>query len=191
MLVRTVTALAAVAALSGGQPQPQGTVEKSFAAGGHIQLRLEAADYRISGAPDAKIRVSWRVEHPEDTARVAAEVQVTGTTAAVVTRSPKNGVHFTIEVPQRSDIAVDLSAGDLEVRGIEGSKSVSSWAGDILIDVGKPDQYRHVDATVRFGDLSAQPFGFATGGVWRSFTWSGPGKYSLKVRLFAGDLTFR
>ena len=65
----------------------------------------------------------------EDASRVKAEADIRGTTALVATTGVKNGMHFTIDVPARSDIDIDLSAGDLEIRGIEGSKKVGSWAG--------------------------------------------------------------
>ena len=189
--LRSLVAVAATTALFAAPSSSDGTVERPFAPGGHIQLKLSAADYRIAGTPGSSIRIEWRLDHPEEAAQAGAEVQVTGATAAVVTHSPKNGVHFTISVPFRTNLDLDLSAGDLELTGIQGSQSVSSWAGDVTIDAGKPDQYRVVDASVRFGDISAHPFNFATGGVWRSFSWKGPGQYSLKVRLFAGDLLIR
>jgi hypothetical protein len=74
---------------------------------------------------------------------------------------------------------------------VEGSKRVESWAGDVSIDVGQPEQYRTVEASVRAGDLRAAPFNVQKGGLMRSFTWSGKGPYSLKAKLFAGDLTLR
>ena len=115
-----------------------------------------------------------------------------GTGAVLVTTGVKNGgVHFTIDVPARSDIDIDMTAGDLEVRGIEGNKKVGSWAGDVSIDIGQPEQYRDVEASVRAGDLSAAPFKVSTGGLFRSFKWTGKGPYSLQVKLFAGDLTLR
>ena len=103
----------------------------------------------------------------------------------------RNGIHFTIEVPARSDIEIDLTAGDLEVRGIEGSKRIETWAGDVSVEIGQPEQYRVVEASVRAGDLTAAPFKVSTGGLLRSFNRTGNGPYSLKVKLFAGDLTLR
>jgi hypothetical protein len=94
-------------------------------------------------------------------------------------------------VPTRSDVEIDMSAGDLDVRGIEGSKRVETWAGDVSIDIGQPEQYRLVEASVRAGDLSALPFKVSKGGLFRSFSWKGTGPYSLRVKLFAGDLTLR
>ena len=77
------------------------------------------------------------------------------------------------------------------MRGIEGNKRVDSWAGDVSIDIGQPEQYRQVDASVRAGDLNARPFNVSKGGLLRSFSWTGKGPYSLQVKLFAGDLTLR
>lgn len=188
-------AVAAVALLVRSVPASQSTtgvaVDKAFAPGGTITMKLAAGDYQISGRSDQKIRVAWRVDHAEDASRVKAEADIRGTTALVATTGVKNGMHFTIDVPARSDIDVDLSAGDLEIRGIEGSKKVGSWAGDVSIDVGKAEQYREVEVSVRAGDLSAKPFNVMQGGLMRGFKWSGQGRYVLQVKLFAGDLTLR
>ena len=166
-------------------------VDKPFAKAGTIRMKLAAGDYRISGRPDERIRIAWRADRPEDAANLKAEADVQGASAVVATSGFRNGVHFTIDVPARSDIEIDMTAGDLDVRGIEGSKRVESWAGDVSIDVGQPDQYRTVEASVRAGDLRASPFSVSKGGLFRSFNWTGKGAYTLRVKLFAGDLTLR
>jgi hypothetical protein len=186
---------AVIPVLFAGAPlafQSTGTsVERTFAKAGRIRMTLAAAEYRISGRSEDKIRVEWRTDNPEDAARVKADIQVNGTGAAIATTGVKHGLHFTIEVPTRSDIEIDLTAGDLQVRGIEGSKRVEAWAGDVSIDVGPTEQYRNVEASVRAGDLTALPFQVSKGGLLRSFSWTGKGPYSLRVKLFAGDLTLR
>jgi hypothetical protein len=166
-------------------------LERAFKPGGLVRLRLAPAAYRIVGHDASSIRVRWSVDHPEESGRVHVETEVTGATAVVRTSGPHHGVHFDIALPERSDVEVDLSAGDLDVRGIEGNKTLSMWAGDVAMDVGRPDLYRVVDATVRFGDLNARPFSVSKGGIFRSFRWTGKGKYSLSAHLFAGDLTLR
>jgi hypothetical protein len=166
-------------------------VERTFAAGGRIRLQLAAAEYRIVGRSEPRIRIGWRVDRPEQAGSVHVETDVRGSTAVIRTSGPKNGLHFQIDLPERSDVDVNLSAGDLDVRGIEGNKTLSMWAGDVSIDVGRPDLYRDVSATVRFGDLTAHPFHVSKGGIFRSFRWKGQGKYSVRASLFAGDLTLR
>jgi hypothetical protein len=174
------------------QSTPGQPIDKAFAKGGSVVMRLSAGDYRITGIADGKIRVDWRVDRASDADNVKARVDVTGTKAVIETSGARHGgVHFTIDVPSRSDIDIDLTAGDLQVRGIEGSKRVESWAGDLSIEVGRPEQYRSVEASVRAGDLSARPFNVSKGGLFRSFTWSGNGPYSLRVKLVAGDLTLK
>jgi hypothetical protein len=195
MKAPALAVVVAVTLLGSSLPAVQSTtgtaVDKAFAPGGAITMKLAAGDYDINGRTDQKIRVAWRVDHAEDASRVKAEVDIHGTKALVATTGVKNGMHFTIDVPARSDIDVDLSAGDLQIRGIEGNKKIESWAGDMSIDVGKPEQYRDVEASVRAGDLSARPFNVMKEGLFRSFKWTGKGPYSLHVKLFAGDLTLR
>jgi hypothetical protein len=193
-LLATAVALTALAVSTGAAPF-QNTfglpVDKAFAKGGVVRMRLAAGDYKITGSPDDKIRVEWRADRAEQAATLKAEADIKGATAVISTGGFKNGIHFTIAVPSRSDIEIDLSAGDLDLRGIEGNKRVDTWAGDVTIEVGQPDQYRRVDASVRAGDLNARPFNISKGGLLRSFSWTGKGQYTLAVKLFAGDLTLR
>ncbi|HET7697107.1 MAG TPA: hypothetical protein VFK57_15455 [Vicinamibacterales bacterium] len=166
-------------------------LDRPFGKAGTIKMKLAAGDYRIAGRADERIRVAWRADRPDQGTNVRADVDVRGTVAVITTGGFRNGVHFTIDIPARSDIEIDLSAGDLEVRGVEGSKRVESWAGDVSIDIGQPEQYRLVEASVRAGDLRAEPFKVSKGGLMRSFSWTGKGPYFLKAKLFAGDLTLR
>jgi hypothetical protein len=93
-----------------------------------------------------------------------------------------------IEVPQRSDLVVRLSAGELHIHRIEGSKDVSARAGEIDLEVGAREQYRRVDASVTIGELNASAFDINKGGFFRSFTLAGQGKYDLRARLTVGEM---
>ena len=194
LLAATVvlTTLAASTVATRAQSTSRQPVDKAFAKGGTIVMNLSAGDYRIEGRADDKIRVDWRVDRSSDADNVRTKVDVRAARALIETSSAKHGgVHYTIEVPSRSDIEIDLSAGDLDVRGIEGNKRIESWAGDLSIEIGRPEQYRDVEASVRAGDLSARPFNVSKGGLFRSFTRKGSGPYSLRVKLVAGDLTLK
>jgi hypothetical protein len=189
-LTAAAAVLAAVALPSAMAPAQ--AVERAFQKGGHVRLELRAAEYRIAGSPGDKVRVSWYSNKPEIAERVRVDVNVAGNEATVRTSGPGHGnLRFEIDLPDRCDLDVDLSAGDISVRGIEGSKTLDMWAGDATIDVGRADLYRHVEASVRFGDISAPPFNVSKEGIFRSFTWTGAGKYTVKAHLFAGDLKLR
>lgn len=165
-------------------------VERAFKPGGRIAMDLSAGGYVIRGTAQETIRVRWRTEDPAESARVQAEISVEGSDATIRTRGPKNHFRVEIDLPQRSDLNMSISAGDLDVLGIEGNKQLSMWAGDVTLEVGGAELYKRVDASVRFGELTLSPFGANKGGILRSFHWNGTGKYTISAKLFAGDLKF-
>jgi hypothetical protein len=119
---------------------------------------------------------------------VRASVDVKASNAIVYLSGSGNNFGAEIELPERTDLTLRLSAGDLNVRRLEGNKDVDLWAGDVTIEVGEPQRYRKVDATVRVGQITAMPFNLTKGGLFRSVAYAGKGPYELRVRLFAGDL---
>lgn len=167
-----------------------GTVEKVFAPGQKVWMDLRAGGYTIQAGRDDRIVVRWDVPSGDEH-EVRVDVAVRGAEATVTSTGPSNNFRVNIELPARSDLTVRLTAGDLRIRGIQGSKDVHQWAGEIDIEVGRPEDYRSVEAGVTAGDLSARPFEVSKGGLFRSFRWHGPGKYDLKVSLTAGDLKLR
>jgi hypothetical protein len=168
------------------QPPPQ--VEKAFAAGGSIYMDLSAGGYVIEGTADPRIRIRYTTREPGDARSVRATADVSGTQARIVVAGPRNGFNVRIEIPVRSDITVSLSAGDLAVGALEGNKDVSAWAGKIQVVVPKPDEYYSVQASVTAGQIRAEPLHVDKGGVFRSISWEGKGRYSLRVRLTAGEV---
>jgi hypothetical protein len=178
--------------LIGGPPlraqSPPAPTDKPFASGGRIDIQLSGGEYQIRPAADNRIRVSLG-GNPGST---KVDVAATGSTATVkISNTPHNGFSATIEVPRVSDLTVHLTGGDLTIAEINGNKDVDAYAGDVTISVGDPKQYSSVDTAVKAGDLNAQPFGGSKSGLLQSFTWSGKGKYALRVRLGAGDLVLK
>jgi len=162
-------------------------VERKFVPGGTVRLELDAGDYEIVGSRDDRIRVTWD-EKKNDT-DVSLRIDAAASRATVRTDTPwHDGAKIRIELPRRTNIVVKLSAGDLDISGIEGSKDVSAGAGDVKIGVGSREQYRYVTASVRVGDLNAGPFNVRKEGLFRSFEWTGKGPYELRAHLMAGDL---
>ena len=168
----------------------QGTSEKPFAPGGRVRLDLSAGAYSIRAGRDDRILVQWETGASEGH-QVKVDLRIDATTATVRTSGPRNNFRVIIEVPSRVDLHVDLTAGDLRIDQIVGNKDIGSWAGDIVVDVGSADDYGRVDASVKAGEISAAPFHVRKGGLFRSFSWKGPGPYTLKVALTAGNLTLR
>jgi hypothetical protein len=165
-----------------------GTVERDFAAGGTVQLDLSAGDYVIEGTTADRVRVTWHTQTADDARDVKVNARVRGSEATITTDGPGNHFRVAIEVPRRSDLYLRMSAGDLDIIGIEGNKDVRLRAGDLSIEVGDPESYGQVTASVTAGDISASPFGVNTGGLFRSFSREGKGRFNLRAKLWAGDL---
>lgn len=180
--------LAAAAVGRAQQSTPNDRLERAFVSGGKVSLKLSAGTYRVEGTPDRVIRARWRTRAPRDLDRVRARLDITGKEAVFRLDGEGNNFAAQIELPERSDLVLSLSAGDLTIRRIDGSKDVDLWAGDVTIEVGDAARYRRVSASVRAGDITAEPFRVSKGGLFRSFEYAGKGAYDLRVRLFAGDL---
>jgi hypothetical protein len=167
---------------------PPLSVSRPFPSHGTVRMRLMSGDYSIRAASTDEIHVTGTAQNPSDSGRLKAEIRIQGTEATVVTDGPDNDAHFTIEVPRHSNLLIRLTAGDISITRIEGDLDVSSYAGDVNVEVSRASDYRLVDASVYAGDLNAPAFGTSKGGLFRSFRWTGSGTYKLHVHLGAGDL---
>jgi len=160
--------------------------EKDFVSGGRVQMTLESGDYNIRASSDNRIHVRWNEASAKG---VRVKITTTGKSADVrVENTPNNNFHATIEVPALADVRIRLTAGNLEMAGIKGDKEIKANAGNLNIAVGSSNDWEEVDASVTAGDLSAPAFQAAKGGLFRSFQWTGPGKYRLHVHVMAGSV---
>jgi hypothetical protein len=163
-----------------------------FPSGSQLSLHVRSGDVRIVGRDDNKVAVrvtgkDWgrvnevrvRFERLEN----AADLDISG--------GPKNDIQITVEVPRVTGLFVRMPAGQMEISDITGDKDVELHAGELIVGVGNPADYSHVDASVTTGGIEAPPFGEDHGGLFRSFHKSGNGKYKLHAHVGAGDLNLK
>jgi len=179
----------ALASCSSTPEQPAVTkVDKPFAAAGSIDMQLDGGDYIIRASPDERIRVSFA----GNTGNAAADLAMSGKHATVAIRdTPHSNFRATLEVPATTDITVHLTGGNLEVAGIRGNKDIDSKAGNVGISIPNSNDYGTVDAAVKVGNLNAGPFGDSGSGLSPRLKWSGPGKYTLRASVGAGNLELK
>jgi len=162
--------------------------DKPFAAGGSIEMQLDGGNYVVRAGPDDHIRVTFA----GNTGNAAADLGINGAQAKLaVSDTPHDNFRATIEVPAAADLTVRLSAGNLEIAAIEGSKDIDSKAGNVEISIPNSGDYGSVDAAVKVGNLDAGPFGDASSGLSPRLKWSGPGKHTLRANLGAGNLELK
>jgi hypothetical protein len=191
ILSTTLVGLALVAApgLNAQQTsRPSGSLERQFIENGKISMDLSAGDYRITGNADNKIRLTWRVGHDDRLSDVDARADIRGSEARIVTDGPMSNFRVDIQVPLKADLYVRLTAGELRLDRVEGSKDIELHAGEMRIDVNRAEDYHTVDASIWAGEIHAEPFNVRKEGLFRSFDWKGHGPYRLHARLKAGEV---
>jgi hypothetical protein len=175
-----------------GEPSPNpATID--FAAGGVIRMQLNSGDMEIVGTSSDRITVSWRSSRASDERKVSIDLERRKTDeATLMVDGPSDRVRYRIEVPSRSDLKIDMDAGDLQIQGVVGSVRVQLLAGDLELRVGDPGLYREVRASVTAGSIDARPWQVEKDGLFRSLRISNSdGKYDLAVSLLAGQITLR
>ena len=68
-------------------------------------------------------------------------------------------VRVRIEVPRKTSLRVDMSAGEVKVEEIAGDKDIDLYAGRIAISSTRPWDYGAVDVSVSIGEVKAPVYG--------------------------------
>jgi hypothetical protein len=162
------------------------SIERDFVSAGRIDLHLSAGGYLIRGTTDNRISIELS---PSQAPHVRADIKIDGNRARINVSGPEHNFQATIYIPQRSDLVINQSVGDLRIQSVEGNKDVDLDVGSLKIDVPKAADYGSVDATVRIGSLKAPAWNAQRDGFFRSLQQHGQGKYSLNAHVGVGDMT--
>jgi hypothetical protein len=184
--------LLAAATLYAQKDVPEAAVQQQFAGGGTIRLHLESGGYEIIPTDSSKIAITYSARSAERLKNVKVAIKASQNLADVyVTNTPNNNFTATIEVPRESNLWVRLTAGELNVGSVVGSKDLELRAGKLQVQIPRPQEYGHRDASVTTGSIEADAFEVSTGGLFRSFHQQGPGKYRLHAHVMAGEIDLR
>jgi hypothetical protein len=166
--------------------------DASLASGAKLRLHLYEGDYRIVGSDAERISIHVAGKNVEQAKQV--KIQVVHPDGAVdlkLSRLPKKDLQVTIEIPRSTNLYARMRGGDLAVEGVVGDKDIELTGGDLTIQVGSPEDYSHVDLSVRFGDVTGDQFGDPKGWLGNSVHKNGNGQYKLHAHVMAGDLKLK
>jgi hypothetical protein len=157
--------------------------------GHEIAMNLRSGDITISGGSAEMLRVSCTTSR-DDSARY---LRISFAADHLTVRGGSNDdLHLRIEVPQSINLIVRVSAGNVTLSGVSGDKDLELNAGNLIVYVGNPAEYRRTEGSVLAGNLTAGVFGVTKDGLFRSFNQeNATGKYRLRAHLMAGNLVFR
>lgn len=166
--------------------------ETNLASGASLRLHLHDGDFRVVGSDLEKISVHVEGKNVELAKHI--RIQLKRSDRAVdlkLSHVPKNELQVTIEIPRSTNLYARMRGGDLSVEGVVGDKDLELTGGDLTIQVQSPEDYAHVDLSVRFGDVSGSQFGHPKGWLGNSVRKDGNGKYRLHAHVMAGDLVLK
>jgi hypothetical protein len=162
-----------------------GSLQLQLQPGQALKLELSSGDYRIEPGAGDKLVVITQADSQQQKPKFG--IDTNPAEAFVRVEGPRN-YSAIIQVPKNSNLRVRLRGGRLRVDGIDGDKDIESNAGAVSIDVGQPENYARVDASVGMGHIDAPPFRVAQEGFEKSFSTHGPGSYRLHAHVGTGEI---
>lgn len=175
------------ATLVSAQTKNAGKLQLSLTPGTPLTLELSSGDYRIEPGAADKLVIKSQGRNPAERRKVHFGLNATPQEASVRVDGPQNFA-ATIQIPKNVSLNIRLNSGRLTLARIEGDKNIESNAGKLAIDVGRPEDYGTVEASVNVGDIDASAFHGSKSGVLQSFSATGPGKYRLHVHVGTGQI---
>jgi DUF4097 and DUF4098 domain-containing protein YvlB len=157
-----------------------------------LRVHSRPAGLEIVGTDQAAIHVSCTSGDEGDAQRIRIRFQgnqddETLTIAGDLREG--NNVRVRIEVPRKTSLRVEMSAGEVKVEEIAGDKDINLYAGQITISSTRLWDYRSVDVSVSIGEVNAPVYGAQKGGFFRGITKeTADGEYSLHARVITGEI---
>jgi hypothetical protein len=157
-----------------------------------LSLDLEAAGVTILPSGDGRVRIRYTGAREQDLSRLRVRFAPSGNPAELrVSHTPRSDFQFEIQVPRAIGLILRMTAGEVTIQGVEGNKDLGLHAGEVTVQVGDISAYGPVSASVWAGEIRPGPFGEGKEGLFRSFHYEGQGRYSLRVKVKAGEVTFQ
>jgi hypothetical protein len=173
--------------------QVSGACSKPFEAamspGRQLAVDIRSGDVTIVGSAQPFLRVTCQLRDGDSPDGVKVSLAANHLR---VYGGPYRDIRLRIEVPDKTNLLIRASAGNMTISGVAGDKDVELRAGNLTIHVGAPESYRVAEGSVLAGDLNASVFGVVKDGLFRNFRKeNSAGQYRLRAKLLAGDLTLK
>jgi len=163
--------------------------ETDLASGATLRLHLHDGDFHVVGRDSEKISIHVEGKNVDQAKNIKIQLKRSGDAVDLkLSHVPKNELQVTIAIPRTTNLYARMRGGDLSVQDVAGDKDLDLTGGNLTIQVGSPEDYAHVDLSVRFGDVSGSQFGDPKGWLGNSVRKDGSGKYKLHAQVMAGDL---
>jgi hypothetical protein len=94
-----------------------------------------------------------------------------------------------VEVPRKTNLGIQMPAGEVKVDEVVGDKDIELHAGQITISSAHKWDYRNVNASVDIGQVNARVYDEDKGGFFRVFhKENADGEYRLHAHVTTGQI---
>jgi hypothetical protein len=168
------------------------TLDASLRPRAMLTIHSRPAGLEIVGTDQAEIHVSCTSRDEGDARRIRIRFQGNQDDKTLdITGDLLHGdnLKVRIEVPRKTNLRVEMSAGEIKVEDVAGDKDIDLYAGRIAISSTRPWDYRSVDASVSIGAVKAPVYGAQKGGFFPGITKEASGgEYTLRAHVITGEI---
>jgi hypothetical protein len=126
--------------------------ETNLSANSTLRLHLHEGDFRIEGTDSEKISIHADGKNIDQSNQIKISLKRSGKTADLtLSNVPKKELVVTIAIPKSTNLYARMRGGDFSVSNITGDKDLELTGGDLTLQVANPDDYSHVDLSVKEG----------------------------------------
>jgi len=158
----------------------------------NLAIDSRPAGLEIVGTDQEAIHVTCTADDMQSAKDIHIRFSGTPDKAKLAVTGPfmKNGnLNIRIEVPRKTNLGVQMSAGQVKVEEVKGNKDIEIHAGQISISSDHKWDYKKIDASVAIGQVNAQVYSTDKGGFFRSFhKENAEGEYQLRAHVTTGQI---
>jgi len=157
-----------------------------------VKMRIASGGVTIVGVPTNDYRVSLENTSPDIAKEAHIEIKRDHQPVTINLSNLPQGSRVRVEIPENSNLAVRMGAGELVIQGVHGNKYAMLRSGKLVIDVGDQREYSSANASVLAGAIHAPAFSTDKGGIFRYMSARGPNlRLSLDAHVSAGELVLQ
>jgi hypothetical protein len=157
-----------------------------------VKMRIASGGVTIVGIRENDYRVTVENASPEIAKEAHIEIKRDKSPVDINLSNLPQGTRVRVEIPENSNLAVRMGAGELIIQGVHGNKYAMLRSGKLVIDVGSRDAYSTAQGSVLAGAIHAPAFSTDKGGMFRYMSARGPNlRLSLDAHVSAGELVLQ
>jgi len=168
------------------------TLDAPLRSSAMLAIDSRPAGIEIVGTDQEAIHVLCTADDTESASHVRLRFSGTATHAKLTITGAflKHGnLQIRIEVPRKTNLGIQMPAGEVKVDEIVGDKDIELHAGQITISSARKWDYRDINASVGIGGVNAQVYGTEKGGFFRVFKKeNAEGEYRLHAHVTTGQI---